>query len=279
MSMSILVTGGAGFIGSHLVDRLVEAGHRVRVLDNLDSQVHASASPDDLWPAYKNPQAEYRLGDVRSTDQFVSALEGIDTVYHLAAATGVGQSMYQVARYTEVNIQGTANLLEIISKPGHTVERIVLASSRAVYGEGLYQCPVCGIVMPPVRTATMLERRQWACVCPQCGSDLVSLPTTEDKTPAPGSVYAISKYTQEQLCQCVGQAYQVPVVCLRFFNVYGPRQSFSNPYTGIITTFIKRLKHSLPPEVYEDGLMTRDFVHVSDVVAACQGALTLDRPR
>jgi dTDP-L-rhamnose 4-epimerase len=274
---TILVTGGAGFIGSHLVDALVALGHTVRVFDNLEVQVHGNLAEQNRWPEYANPLAEYILGDVRDLTALEKAVAGVEVIYHFAAATGVGQSMMQLAKYAAVNVQGTANLLEALIHRSHTVEKIILASSRAVYGEGWYQCSDCGPVAPPVRTAEALERKSWEISCPQCGKALRPLPTPESKIPAPGSIYAITKLTQEQLCLTYGQAYRIPTIALRFFNVYGLRQSLTNPYTGIISAFLQRLLNGQSPEVYEDGQMTRDFVYISDVVAAC--LLALDYPR
>lgn len=273
MKKKILVTGGAGFIGSHLVDALISDGHAVRVLDNLEAQVHNRTGKQSAWPNYINPQAEYILGDVRDTQVLEAALSEIDIVYHFAAATGVGQSMYQIAKYNQVNILGTANLLEKLTQRPHHVEKIIVASSRAVYGEGLYLCKRCGQVSPNLRKPENLEQKQWEVLCPVCSGELQPIPTPEHKPLSPGSVYAITKRTQEELSLIVGEAYQIPVIVLRFFNVYGPRQSLSNPYTGIISTFIQRLRNHFPPEIYEDGQMTRDFVHVSDVVKACLIAL------
>ncbi len=275
MSKNVLVTGGAGFIGSHLVDALIQRGCAVRVLDNLERQVHGDLAERGAWPTYCNPNAEYLLGDVRDPALLEQALENIQIVYHCAAATGVGQSMYQIAKYAAVNIQGTANLLDFLAAHPAQVEKIILSSSRAVYGEGLYRCQVHGEVSPTVRSAGALNRKAWEITCPLCNGPLTPLPTPESKSLAPGSIYAVSKQSQEQLALCFGAAYQIPVVILRFFNVYGPRQALSNPYTGILSTFIQRLFNQLPPQVYEDGKMSRDFVHVADVVNACQLALKL----
>ena len=275
MGKSILVTGGAGFIGSHLVEVLVEAGHAVRVLDNLEPQAHGNLAEAGRWPDYCHPGAEYVLGDVRDRAVMERSAASVEVVYHLAATTGMGQSMYQIAKYTEVNVQGTANLLEAFAQRAGQVERVVLSSSRAVYGEGLYNCQRCGRVCPGVRSAERLAKQQWDVACPNCQGPVEPLPTPESKPLSPGSIYAVTKQSQEQLCLCFGQAYQVPVAILRLFNVYGPRQSAANPYTGIIPTFLGRLRNHQPPEVYEDGRMTRDFVHVSDAVRACMRALDI----
>lgn len=273
MKKNVLITGGAGFIGSHLVESLIKTGYYVRVLDNLEPQVHGSLSAEHFWPAYSSRDAEYILGDVRDIDVFRQAIDDIDIIYHFAALTGIGQSMYQIKKYLDVNIQGTANLLEILHKHPNHVEKVLLASSRAIYGEGLYYCKQCGQVSPDVRTIEALEAKIWEVVCPNCSSPLQPIPTPESKYPAPGSIYAISKLTQEQILLCFSQAYQIPAIILRFFNVYGPRQSLLNPYTGIIATFMQRIFNNRSPEVYEDGLMTRDFVFISDAIKACLLAL------
>lgn len=273
---SVLVTGGAGFIGSHLVDALLGQGYHVRVFDALEPQVHGPLAEQARWPTYCAPEAEYILGDVRDRSALARAVEGIDLVFHFAAATGVGQSMYQIAKYFEVNVQGTANLLDILANDPNRVCKLILSSSRAVYGEGAYQCETCGLVHPPVRSPAQLDAKQWDVVCPTCAGPITPIPTPETLAPHPGSMYAITKLTQEQMCLTFGQAYRLPVTALRFFNVYGPRQSLSNPYTGIITVFLSRLRAGEAPEVYEDGRMTRDFVYVGDVVQACLLALAND---
>ena len=263
--MRVLITGGAGFIGSHLSDALLNNGHEVRVIDNLDPQIHGSARQ---WPIWMDKSVETIFGDVRDRAALVRALTNIEVVFHLAAATGVGQSMYQISKYFEVNVQGTAHLLDILAKKSHKVRKLILASSRAVYGEGNYLCQHCGLVAPNQRPLTQIDAKQWEVTCPHCTSPLRPIPTPESKIPKPASMYAITKFTQEQMCKCFGETYDLPVVVLRYFNVYGPRQSFTNPYTGIITVFLSRLFNGRAPEVYEDGQMTRDFVHVSDVVQA-----------
>jgi len=269
---NILVTGGAGFIGSHLVDALVERGHRVRVLDALVEQVHG-----DVGPQYLNPNAEFLRGDVCDLDLVNRALEGVDVVYHKAAEVGVGQSMYEISRYVRANDLGTAVLLEAIVKRRPQVQKLVVASSMSIYGEGAYSCDNCGPVQPKLRALPQLLNRDWDLDCPQCGSKVKPVPTTEDKTLIPSSVYAISKQDQEQFCLVVGRAYEIPVVALRYFNVYGPRQALSNPYTGVCAIFSGRLLNDQPPMVFEDGEQTRDFVHVSDIVQANLLALETER--
>ena len=266
--MRVLVTGGAGFVGRGLVRDLVDAGHAVRVLDTLAEQVHG---PGADWPP-ELAGAELRRGDVRDPAAVAEAVAGVEAVAHLAAETGVGQSMVEIARYVDVNERGTAVLLDALARQGGPV-RLVLASSRAVYGEGLYACPRCGEVAPPPRTAAALAAGDWDPPCPACGGAIAPLPTHEDAPARPGSVYAATKLAQEQLCRVVAAAYGLPLTVLRYFNVYGPGQSLANPYTGILATFHARAAAGKPVEVYEDGREQRDFVFVDDVVAATRRAL------
>jgi dTDP-L-rhamnose 4-epimerase len=269
---NILVTGGAGFIGSHLVDALIERGHRVRVLDALVEQVHAGAGPQHL-----NPKAEFLQGDVCDADLVNRALEGVEVVYHKAAEVGVGQSMYEIGRYVRANDFGTAILLEAIVKRRPQIKKLVVASSMSIYGEGAYSCDSCGPVQPKLRPLSQLLDRAWELDCPQCGAKVKPVPTNEDKPLFPTSVYAISKQDQEQFCLVVGRAYDIPAVALRYFNVYGPRQALSNPYTGVCAIFSGRLLNDQPPLIFEDGEQTRDFVHVSDIVQANLLALETDK--
>ena len=265
----VLITGGAGFIGSHLTDALLARGDRVRVLDSLDPQVHG---PTDR-PAYLHPDAELQIGDVRDAAAVDAALYGIDAVVHLAAAVGVGQSMYAVERYTSVNAVGTAVLLEALARRG--VSRLVVASSMSVYGEGLYTTSDGESVSACTRTLEDLRRGQWE-PRDHAGRALTPVPTPERKPPSLESVYALGKYDQERLCLMLGRAHRIPTVALRFFNVYGPRQALSNPYTGVLAIFASRLMNSRPPLIFEDGLQQRDFVNVKDVVRAV--VLALDQP-
>ena len=261
----VLVTGGAGFIGSHLVDTLLRDGYRVRVLDALLPQVHPHGSPE-----YLDKEAELRIGDVRDADAVRAALQGSDIVVHLAAAVGVGQSMYELNHYCAVNVMGTACLLEAMVRDRSTrPHRIIVASSMSIYGEGLYQCDACGPQTPGVRSRAQLARRQWAMACPKCGSELAARPTPENKAVVPTSVYAINKRDQEDMVLTVGRSLGIPAVALRFFNVYGDRQALSNPYTGVAAIFSSCLLNGHRPPVFEDGRQARDFVHVSDVVQAC----------
>ncbi len=262
-----LITGGAGFVGSHLADELLRYGYRVRVLDNLDPQVHGAGGKR---PAYLDPTVELQVGDVRDADAVQRALHGVDAVFHFASAVGVGQSMYQIERYTDINNRGTAVLLEALSHA--QVSRLVVASSMSLYGEGLYCDDRGNLVAPPPRPRKQLLRGEWDVRGPK-GEELVPLVTPESKAAHPSSVYALSKYDQERMCLMVGEAYGIPVVALRFFNIYGSRQALSNPYTGVLAIFAARYLCGRPPLIFEDGLQRRDFVSVHDVVRACRLAL------
>lgn len=267
MSKRILITGGAGFIGSHLADGLLRLGYRVRVLDRLSEQVHGE---EGRRPAYLNPEAELIVGNIQNPQTVRRALRGVEAVFHLAAAVGVGQSMYQVASYTSTNNFGTAVLLEaLLERP---VKRLIVASSMSIYGEGLYRAPDGRIYDSVERTLEQLKAGQWEPRTPQ-GEALEPLPTPETKPPSLASIYALSKYDQERMCMVIGRAYDIPTVALRFFNVYGPRQALSNPYTGVLSIFASRLLNDRPPLIYEDGLQRRDFVSIHDVVQACRLAL------
>lgn len=270
MAEKILITGGAGFIGSHLADALLAEGYGVRALDNLSEQVHG---PEQNRPPYLNPAVELVRGDVRNPAEVREALDGIDAVFHFAAAVGVGQSMYQVQRYTEVNNIGTAVLLQqLIEKP---VAKLVVASSMSVYGEGLYLNAENTPCIMPDRPVEQLREGIWEML----GADdeiLEPVPTPEIKPAAPASVYALSKYDQEKLCLTVGGAYDIPAVALRFFNAYGTRQALSNPYTGVLAIFASRYLNGHAPQIFEDGEQRRDFVHVADVARACVQALEQD---
>jgi dTDP-L-rhamnose 4-epimerase len=265
MKHSILVTGGAGFIGSHLADELLSLGHEVRILDSLEPQVHGDGRKP---PKYLNRKAEFQLGDVRDRAAVRKALEGVDVVFHMASAVGVGQSMYQIDRYVDVNCKGTGLLLDEIVTGKHGVKRILLPSSMTIYGEGLCECGRCGKVMPDMRPLKQLEAHKWELRCPKCGRETKPVPTPEDKPLNPLSVYAVTKRDQEALLMSVGKAYGIPSVILRLFNVYGPRQSLSNPYTGVTAIFQSNIKSGNQPTVYEDGLQSRDFIHVKDVARA-----------
>lgn len=267
--MRILVTGGAGFVGSHLVDALCAAGHEVRIFDNLDPQVHPGNRP----PAYLNASAEFIRGDIRDRDALKKSLDGIETVFHLAAAVGVGQSMYDVARYVEVNALGGANLLDLLANEPHGVARLLVASSMSCYGEGKYVCGKCGPVFPRLRPEAQLAARDWEMRCPACAGTARAAPTDEDKPLFPTSIYAITKRDHEEMFLAVGRAYGIATTALRFFNIYGPRQALSNPYTGVAAIFSARLLNGNAPVIFEDGLQSRDFIHVSDIVTALIAAM------
>ncbi|MBX3298110.1 MAG: NAD-dependent epimerase/dehydratase family protein [Acidobacteria bacterium] len=270
-SYNVLVTGGAGFIGSHLVDALVDKGHTVRILDSLVEQVHGDTPPDHI-----NPDAEFIHADVCDADAVSRALDGIDVVYHQAAEVGVGQSMYEIVRYVKANDLGTAVLLEeMIKRPGQ-FRKLIVASSMSIYGEGAYRDPATGeTVYPQLRPASQLECHDWEL---RSGDSLLEpIGTGEAKPLFPTSVYAVSKQDQEQYCLAVGRAYSIPTVAFRYFNVYGTRQALSNPYTGVCAIFSARLMNDQAPTIFEDGLQSRDFVNVKDIVQANLLALETDR--
>ena len=268
--MHILITGGAGFIGSHLADDLIAHGHRVRALDILSPQVHGDC---DGRPAYLHGNVELVRGDVRDAGAVTRALDDIDAVYHFAAAVGVGQSMYEIEHYTSTNNLGTAVLLqEIVRRP---VQRLIVASSMSIYGEGLYARDDGTIVHDAEREIGQLKAGDWE-LQDAGGGALVPRPTPEDKVPSLSSIYALSKCDQERMALMIGRAYGIPTVALRFFNVFGTRQALSNPYTGVLAIFAARLMNDRPPLIFEDGHQRRDFVSVYDVVQACQ--LALDAP-
>ena len=270
--LNILVTGGAGFIGSHLVDALVTSGHRVRILDSLVEQVHGSTVP-----AHLNQQAEFIRGDVCDADIVSRALDGIDVVYHQAAEVGVGQSMYEIVRYVKANDLGTAVLLEEMIKRPEQFRKLVVASSMSIYGEGAYRCQTCDtVVYPFLRSNEQLAAHDWEFKCETCGGLLATIGTPEEKPLFPTSVYAVTKQDQEQYCLAVGRAYKIPTVAFRYFNVYGTRQALSNPYTGVCAIFSARLLNDQAPTIFEDGEQSRDFVHVSDIVQANLLALESD---
>jgi dTDP-L-rhamnose 4-epimerase len=260
----VLVTGGAGFVGSHLVDALLARGDRVRILDNLDPQVHG---PGRRKPAWVPVDAEFIQGDMRSADDVRRSLREIDIVYHLAAAVGVGQSMYQVADYTAVNTLGTAHLLQSLVDDRADVQKLVVASSMSIYGEGRYLRPDGREPLSTLRTPDQLRDHQWE---PRDvdGTVLTPAATDEGKPLDPTSIYALTKADQEKMVLMMGAAYGIPSVALRFFNIYGPRQALSNPYTGVAAIFSARLLNGQPPRVFEDGEQKRDFVSVHDIVQA-----------
>lgn len=272
-TLNILVTGGAGFIGSHLVDALVENGHRVRILDSLVDQVHGDSVPEHL-----NKNAEFIKADVCDAGAVAKALDGIDVIYHEAAEVGVGQSMYEIVRYVKANDLGTAVLLEEVIKRPDQFRKLIVASSMSIYGEGAYKNPLTNeITFPQLRSNEQLDAHKWELFADDGRTVLEPIGTTEEKPLFPTSVYAVSKQDQEQYCLSVGRAYKIPTVAFRYFNVYGTRQALSNPYTGVCAIFSSRLMNDQSPMIFEDGGQTRDFVHVSDIVRA--NLLTLETDR
>ncbi len=261
----VLVTGGAGFVGSHTVDALVDKGYAVRVLDNLDPQVHGKTKKP---PAYLNNKAEFLYGDVRNRSDIIKALEDIDAVLHLAAKVGVGQSMYQIEDYTESNTLGTANLLDVLTNEENNVKKLVVASSMSIYGEGKYLCEKCGPIFPSLRSEEQMKKCDWEQKCPNCGRTVKPIPVDEEKPLQPTSVYAQTKRHQEEMCLLIGETYGIPTVALRYFNIYGPRQALSNPYTGCMAIFTARLLNNKPPIIFEDGKQIRDFIYVKDIANA-----------
>jgi dTDP-L-rhamnose 4-epimerase len=258
----ILVTGGAGYIGSHLVDARVARDYVVTVLDNLEPQVHRSGT----WPSYANPKATYVKGDVRDRPVLEPLVVASQAVVQFAAAVSIGQSMYQIDRYVDVNTRGTALLLDILVNTKHHVEKVIVASSIGVYGEGAYACRTHGVVAPTIRPEQQMAARDWEQHCPHCGTHVTSIPTPEDKALYRDNIYSMTKYHQEEMVLLIGKTYGIPSVAPRFFNVYGPRQSLSNPYAGVAAIWLSRLLNRKPPIVFEDGGQLRDFVSIHDVV-------------
>jgi dTDP-L-rhamnose 4-epimerase len=271
-AMRVLITGGAGFIGSHLADRLLADGHEVRALDNLDRQVHT----DGERPEYLAPDVELQVGDVRDREVVRRALDGVDAAVHFAAAVGVGQSMYEIERYTSINAIGAAVVLEEALERRDAIRKLLVASSMSIYGEGQYRNPRTGEsgLAPWLRPESQLAARRWD-VRAEDGTPLEPEPTAETKPLRPTSIYAIGKRDHEEMFLAIGAAYGIPSVALRFFNVYGERQALSNPYTGVAAIFSSRLINNRPPVVFEDGQQTRDFIDVRDITRCC--ALALDR--
>ena len=263
MAKRVLITGGAGFIGSHLADALLKRGNEVRVFDNLTPQVHTDGLPD-----YLAGEVHFIQGDLRDIDAVRDAIRNIDVIFHFGAAVGVGQSMYEISHYMGCNTQGTANLLQAVLDADNKVEKIVVASSMSIYGEGKYLCVECGDVAPKERTTQQLKEKKWEPTCPRCGRVVAPIPTDESKPLNVSSFYALSKKDQEEMVLLYGRTYDVPCVALRFFNIYGTRQALSNPYTGVAAIFASRLLNDKPPLVFEDGSQMRDFVSVHDIVQA-----------
>ncbi len=272
--LNVLVTGGAGFIGSFIVDELVRRGHKVRIFDSLVEQVHHGKVPDSL-----NKNAEFIKGDLQDRLALTNALKDINFIFHKAAEVGVGQSMYEISRYVGANALGTGNLLDIIvnnEKIKKNLKKLIVASSMSPYGEGTYKCDKCEIVNPHPRSEENMKNKIWDLNCPKCSTILNPTPTLETKVQEASSVYAITKKFQEEIAINVGKAYNLPIVALRYFNVFGPRQSLSNPYTGVAAIFMSRLKNNQQPLIFEDGNQKRDFVSVYDVVQANMLAMEKD---
>lgn len=276
MSGKVLITGGAGFIGSHLADLFLANGYSVKVYDNLEPQVHGV---DAERPSYLNNEVELIKGDVRDGDSFAKALKGSNVLVHFAAAVGVGQSMYEITRYTSINTMGAAVVLEEAVKQKDHIEKMLVASSMSIYGEGLYKCGHCGDLTPKLRPTEQLAERKWEMLCPECGEPCEPVPTPETKPLFPTSVYAVNKRDHEELFLSVGEAYDIPCTAMRFFNVYGERQALSNPYTGVGAIFASRLLNGKPPVVFEDGGQSRDFIHVRDIARGCLLAIENEKAR
>ena len=263
MNKKVLVTGGAGFIGSHTVDALIERGDTVRVFDNLNSQVHGLSEGK---PLYLHEDAEFIRGDVRDRDSLQKAIEGIDIIIHDAAEVGVGQSMYSIDQYISTNVGGTGILWDILVNGRNNIEKVLVASSMSNYGEGRYVCDEHGKIAPPPRPIEQMQAGQWEILCPICEQPATPIPTDEDKEMHCTSVYAQSKKDQEVYSLMLGEAYKIPTVACRYFNCYGPRQSLNNPYTGAAAIFCSAIKNGKAPLIYEDGHQQRDFIHVKDLV-------------
>ena len=262
----ILLTGGAGFIGSHTTDLLLKHGYHVSVLDNLEPQVHGRTKK---LPDYINSDATFIHGDIRDRVLLDDLIPDVDAVIHLAAMVGVTQSMYKIQQYVDVNAQGTANLLDVLANEEHKVRKLIIASSNTIYGEGKYYCETCSIaVYPSLRNDQQMRAMQWAQLCSVCGSPLIPISTDEEKPAYPTTIYAMTKRLQEEMCLLTGKTYGIPTVALRYFNVYGSRQALTNPYTGVLSSFISRIRSIKPPLIFEDGNQTRDFTHVTDIVNA-----------
>jgi dTDP-L-rhamnose 4-epimerase len=274
MAQKVLITGGLGFIGLTLARTLVRRGMTVRLLDNLSPQIHGVDSPPELGAVLEENRVEVMRGDVCQRRDWVSALRDVESVVHLAAETGTGQSMYRIGDYTSTNVLGTALLLDVLANDRHEVTKLVLASSRAVYGEGAYQCADCGVVYPTMRSPGNLEAAKWEPLCPCCCGPVEPVATPEAAKTSPASVYAATKLAQEDLVRIAANALGIPFLIFRLQNVYGEGQSLHNPYTGILSIFSNRIRQGKPIVLFEDGQETRDFVHVSDVAEAMAISLT-----
>ncbi len=270
MKPKVLITGGAGFIGSHLTDHLLKEGYPVRILDCLEPQVH----PGGKRPDYLSPEAELIVGSIEDKATLSSALDGCSRVIHLASLVGVGQSMYEIERYTKTNVLGTASLLQTLVDRKERPARLIVASSMSLYGEGQYRCGSCRENRAPnLRPTEQLEKRDWEPRCFKCDEPLKAIGTREDKLPCPTSIYSINKRDQEEMCLTIGRSYKIPTVALRFFNAFGSRQALTNPYTGVAAIFAGRILNKRPPVLFEDGLQSRDFLHVSELARGIRLAM------
>jgi len=278
MPKNVLITGGSGFIGSRLANRLISDGYKVRVLDSLSPQIHGSSPELSSLFLSLNSDVEFIRGSVTNSDDLMVALDGIDTVVHLAAETGTGQSMYAIRHYSEVNIGGTALLLDLIANKSLPITKIIVASSRAVYGEGKYRCAQHGYIYPSSRISEDMKDGNFDVHCPICGIN-AELEATDENTPVqPSSVYGVTKLTQEQLVLNIGRALGISAIAFRYQNVYGPGQSLSNPYTGILSIFSTRIRNKSAINIFEDGKESRDFVFIDDVVSVTAEAVKYDKP-
>lgn len=276
MISKTLITGGLGFIGLRVARKLLDIGCRVRLQDNLSPQIHGVLPRIDEIATLNNARVTVLRGDVRVRRDWEEALRDVDCVIHLAAETGTAQSMYEIERYAHTNVTGTASLMDVLANSKHTVKKIILASSRSIYGEGAYDCDLCGIVYPQSRSEEQLSNHNWDPICPCCRGVIRVKPTPEEAKAQPASIYAATKLAQEDLVRIAGSALGIGTVIFRFQNVYGEGQSLKNPYTGILSIFSNRIRQSLPISLFEDGEESRDFVHVSDVAEAVALAVQSD---
>lgn len=268
MIKNILITGGAGFIGSSLALKLLEKGYNVTVLDNLSPQIHGEDGTSSELSLKIRDKVNFIKGDVINSDDWKKALKDQDVVVHLAAETGTGQSMYEINKYIDVNVKGTSNLLDILTNEEHQIKKIVIAASRAIYGEGMYHCSEHGTVYPVERTEENMSKGDFEVKCPICNRNVELMATTEETKIHPTSIYGITKQMQEDMCMVVGKSLNIPVVAYRYQNVYGPGQSLKNPYTGILSIFSTIIKNNNKINIFEDGKESRDFVFIDDVVEA-----------
>jgi dTDP-L-rhamnose 4-epimerase len=272
----ILITGGLGFIGMQVAGQLVAQKRRVLLFDNLSPQIHGAIPDLSSLSLLKSGAVEVYRGDVRTARDWSEVLGDVECVIHLAAETGTAQSMYEISRYTSTNVGGTGALLDYLANHTHQVKKIILASSRSIYGEGAYRCGRCGVVYPPARSEESLREMRWQPACPACGGDIQAVATPEDAKTHPASIYAATKLAQEDLVRVAAEALGIAAVIFRFQNVYGEGQSLKNPYTGILSIFSNQIRAGKTVNLYEDGQESRDFVHVSDVARAVMLAVDSD---